>query len=106
MTSPSQPPDVELPNEQKRVRRQSLDADIMCIVAAHLAVSTVAGDGPLGYVIGSIALLCLWRATFLRGFPHARGGRALGRFTRALPAVGACAWVDFVKITDLAGTVG
>ena len=60
--------------------------------AAVLALATVDGEAALAYIVATVALFSLGRATFLRGYPRGAGGRAFGMATTALPAVGAYAW--------------
>ena len=69
----------------------------------HLALATVEGEAPLAYVLGSVALFCLGRATFLLGYPRGAGGRAFGIVTTVLPTLGGYVWVILAIIADLIG---
>lgn len=70
-------------------------------IVGHLALATVEGDAPLAYVLGSVALFCLGRATFLHGYPRGAGGRAFGIVTTGLPTLGVYVWVLVAIITNL-----
>lgn len=68
---------------------------------AILALATVGGEAALAYIVATVVLFSLGRATFLRGYPHGAGGRAFGIATTALPPIGAIGWV----LVDLASEV-
>ncbi|MBJ7411249.1 MAG: MAPEG family protein [Phenylobacterium sp.] len=70
-------------------------------IVGHLALATMPGEAPLAYVVGAVALFCLGRVTFLRGYPRGAGGRAFGIATTAIPTVGAYAWVLVALVFDL-----
>lgn len=72
-------------------------------VVGHLALATVKGEAPLAYVLGSVALFSLGRATFLLGYPRGAGGRAFGIVTTVLPTLGAYVWVIVAIIAGLIG---
>ncbi len=61
-------------------------------IVGHLALATTAGEASLGYVVGAVALFCLGRVTFLRGYPQGAAGRAFGIATTAIPTIGAYIW--------------
>lgn len=67
-----------------------------------LALATVEGEAALAYVVGTVVLFSLGRATFLRGYPRGAGGRAFGIATTALPAVGAYGWALIDMASDVA----
>ncbi|OHB41164.1 MAG: ribosomal protein L11 [Phenylobacterium sp. RIFCSPHIGHO2_01_FULL_70_10] len=60
---------------------------------ALLALATVGGAASLAYIVATVVLFSVGRATFLRGYPGGAGGRAFGVATTAFPAVGAYGWV-------------
>jgi len=70
-------------------------------IIGHLALATVEGEAPLAYVLASVALFCLGRATFFIGYPRGAGARAFGIVTTALPTIGAYIWVVFVTGAEL-----
>ena len=70
---------------------------------AILALATVGGEAALAYIVATVVLFSLGRATFLRGYPHGAGGRAFGIATTALPAIGAYGWVLVDMASDVAG---
>ena len=72
---------------------------------AILALATVGGEAPLAYIVATVVLFSLGRATFLRGYPHGAGGRAFGVATTALPAVGAYGWALIDMASDLVPAV-
>jgi len=67
-----------------------------------LALATVEGEAALAYVVGTVVLFSLGRATFLRGYPRGAGGRAFGIATTALPALGAYGWALVDVASDAA----
>lgn len=67
-----------------------------------LALATVGGEAALAYIVATVILFSLGRATFLRGYPRGAGGRAFGIATTALPAVGAYGWVLLDMASDMA----
>lgn len=94
------PPSPQLAVPKAFLQNTLEQAFITCV--AILALATVPGGAPLGYIVATVALFGLGRATFLRGYPRGAGGRAFGIATTALPAIGAYGWV-FVDVTsDLA----
>lgn len=70
-------------------------------IMAHLALATTAGEAPLAYVLGAVALFCVGRVTFLRGYPHGAGGRAFGIVTTVIPTLGAFGWALFGVAAEL-----
>ncbi|MGA0608038.1 MAPEG family protein [Phenylobacterium sp. VNQ135] len=70
-------------------------------VVGHLALATTSGEAPLAYIACAVALFCLGRLTFLRGYPQGAGGRAFGVATTAIPSVGAYAWTLIEIARDL-----
>lgn len=80
--------------------RNTLEQAFIAIIG-HLALATVGGEAPLAYVLGSVALFCLGRATFLLGYPRGAGSRAFGIVTTVLPTIGAYVWVIVVTGNDL-----
>lgn len=69
--------------------------------AAVLALATVGGDAPLAYIVATVLLFSLGRATFLRGYPRGAGGRAFGIVATVLPGLGAAAWALFDIVSDV-----
>ncbi len=69
---------------------------------AFLALATLDGDAPLGFITGAVVLFAVGRVTFLRGYPHGAPGRAFGMATTALPTLIAFAWIIIDICADLA----
>ena len=69
---------------------------------AFLALATLDGDAPLGFITGAVVLFAVGRVTFLRGYPHGATGRAFGMVTTALPTLIAFAWIIIDICADLA----
>ena len=109
MTQPLTPPHVDLPNEQRAVLRRSRKAFLQNTLeqafitsVATLALATVGGEAALAYIVATVVLFSLGRATFLRGYPHGAGSRAFGIATTALPALGAYGWALVDMASDAA----
>lgn len=68
---------------------------------ATLALATVAGEAPLAFIMGMVALFAIGRITFLRGYPRGSPGRAFGFVTTVLPIYGAFVWVIYDMVDGL-----
>jgi hypothetical protein len=68
---------------------------------AFLALATVDGDAPLGFIMGAVVLFAAGRITFLRGYPLGATGRAFGMAMTALPTLAAFAWILIDICADL-----
>lgn len=85
--------------------QNSLEQAFIAIVC-HLALATLPGPAPLGFVLGAIVLFALGRMTFLIGYPKGAGGRAFGMVVTVLPTIAGFMWVIIAIVGDLARAVG